>query len=651
MAGAQGKTTRFFQFGVAEQSPLARVDAQDRGTKGVLIDPRGDIRRMGGISAPVAWPATSSPFKAAGSFALGLHTWGGVTDLLLDYDGKVGVLRGDTIDEIITGHRVALRSRDAHRFAQIGTHVYITNGRDPNQKWDGRILSPVGVYVSPKAPEVYPVYELTGAEGLYSTLRSNASTESKYVYRMSWVSLYGQESEASPASTSLIGDPGAALDDFQPKVIGVNTKYVVLLDMDTSPDQDDLVDRILYRSVNDGPFTFLSRVPGVTGNTYFDDHPPTAVSTVVMPVEGENTPPPVALWCFPFRTRVYYLGLDLPMYLRYSRSNYPEAVPPTNLLDLTSPEGDEIVGYAHARDYVVIFKRRSVYLLTHDKTESPILTPASQGVGAVSDRAIVTRDGIVYFLSDGGIFKFDGSGIVPLSQEVADRVAAISPANLPDAVLWADPKDPILYLSLNPTGTDGLVPAEVWAIHTDTGAITIGSKFRVGAAASIDGETFVTFMSALAGKDEWDLGLWGAETFAIRNEGYPSQVSTDWIDNGTPTAQKRWLRLDLVYVQTGDVNIKVAWNVDWDDRSNFKSVTFNAADPDATVWNDGSWGDAGKVWDRARVRTVRVDLEETTSHAIRIRAEAVTETNANFRILGFFLTSADHGQREQGTDL
>lgn len=356
---------------------------------------------------------------------------------------------------------------------------------------------------------------------------------------------------------------------------------------------------------------------------------------------------------FPFRGRAYYRSVDRPSVLHYSRfiGGAPayEAVPPTNFLDIDSADGDVVTGWALAQDFAIIFKRRSMFMLSHDKENNPVVRPLHSGVGAVSDRAVASLDGMVFFLSDAGLFMFDGSSVQPLSDQLTDLFAQVPPAGFKDAFAWADSVERKVYFSLQ--GGPGNINNEVWVVHVDRlrgqGAsfFTRLKGFELQSAIQYKSEVYVGFRRTDSGASKYDIGQWGSSDMIGGEDDYEGSIDTRWMTLGDPTATKVFKRLDVVYEQTTSASMTVSWALDWDDRSEAGSTTMSMADPDATLWNDGVW-DVARQWDGARLRTKRLDLSDAQGNCIRFRLSLADP----WKVVGFRLTYTDHGTQTGGLD-
>jgi len=105
------------------------------------------------------------------------------------------------------------------------------------------------------------------------------------------------------------------------------------------------------------------------------------------------------------------------------------------------------------------------------------------------------------------------------------------------------------------------------------------------------------------------------------------EFETEWMEVGDPNSDKRFYKITLFFVQTGDIDMKVEWCVDWDDRITVGSTHVTVKADEATIWgmeeDDGSkatWDDeGGRKWDKRRVVSKVIDLEEAHGKCIRFR--------------------------------
>ena len=649
MAGSRGSVKRFFPVNVTGlDTRVWQKDGAANDAEGVVFTLRGEVAKVKGMVPLIDWTDGNPPFVTNGAFALYQLHHHGSTEILISYDDKIVVVQGNAVHTLIQNLRSQRRPRDAARSCQYADMIMFFDGISQNQRYDGHVVAPVGISAPP--PQLAPtLIDAGSADELFSNLAmKKGTTTTTYSYVQTYVNDRGQESEPSVVGStndSVIGSTGFV--------------YNVAVVSDCSPQQDNVVSRRFYRATDGLTFTLMRAMSGIKGKLFMDYTPAgNEVSTVVLSPEGTNSPPPISKSAFVFRGRVYYWGSsETPSFLFYSGVNAPESVPTQNVLDVSTADGDIVTGHAVAQDYALVFKRRSIYLLSHDREEQPLLSPISQGIGAVSDRAIVQFDGRVYFLSDDGFMVTDGSRTQPLSRELDEWVRLLPPAHLADAFGWSDRSGRRVMLSVNSGGSE--YNNEVWAIHVDTGAITRLTGFVLGAAMNYKHETLVIFQSQVGDAKKWELGLWDAD-HNIRDTAYTGRFETKWLDMGTPYADKRFSHAIIYYVQDGSHDLTVDWAVSWDDRVNRGSdkidLTYIDADnnEDATLWNSGNWDLTNRTWDGARTRSVRVDFKDNTEASVLGKsvqlAFQTTAANTPFHIVGFEVHYEEFGDRQDGTD-
>ena len=714
MAKARGVVRSF------EAAQVSGIDTrvwQEKGTstdnRGVYFTLSGEVASVSGIKPLVyKWlikgDKVTTPFSGGAITSLGVFTRDGVTDLLIEYDGKIGLLKNNQIEDLVENRHIPNGLSESTRFIQVANVLIILNGKDPNLKWDGEKITPLGVSGTPNAPTIVEsspgdgdIQAWASAArfwGGFSILKTD--TERTYKYRVAWLSEFGQESELSDISNSVSDNS-----------VTVDKKYLILLTGLGGPSpQDDIIGRKIYRSL-DGFTWFLVRyLPGTDGDTLIDTIAPDAPLSEESPEAGLNLPPPLSSWAFYYRGRTYYGGNpESPTVLFHSaKDGGKEAVHPTDAIIVGNNIAEPLSGYALAGDFALIFKRHSTYMLTQDKEGRPILTPLSTTVGAISDKAAVGFEGRVFFVAESGLYVFDGSKIKAVSVDVAEVIGRVPRATLKNSFGWADPETRRVYFSISTGPADH--NNEVWALHVDSGALSkIGQA--VSAAIRYKGQTVVGYNSSEANDGVFDLGVWGAgtkiyyrpnPTSGLLSTEIDRNFETRWIFGSSPQSDKTFYRVDVFYVQTGgyqvgepnlltesfDNRIYVEWYTDWN-RNVVGGTTLTPSDPGALLWGeaneDGSgvltWGQVEggssglgplrKLWDEKRVRCQKINIavservnpkspvslitpttdpsgDNLTAKSLKISFS--TGGDAGWRIVGFMLHMEDHGVRGEGTD-
>jgi hypothetical protein len=763
MSKARGKLTAF------EPANVAGLDTriwQGKGSAGAIdgveFSLEGEIVKAFGYQRLLEWEkaaatklikdrisvivpgskAPVNPLKNAEVLTLGTFTWGGVTELVVAYwvppsvadltdadRGKVFIAVLET-NKLRTIHSYELgrtkpRPNKYPRFTDAGQFLIITvDGMKP-RKWDGRLLTMVGIQSIPEPVQVAAMVGLGDKKDEPTSKPDSAgdfweshcfdqddATAAEVEYYQTFMNMYGQESNLSAVSNRLVLSDYLDVSvkkSFNPMFggnasvgntinVGVATGYpagysvttegsynstslstadgtpltnvirlsgtdagssqnrriVAFLDLGDPPPEVDITHRLLYRSISGQPPVALPRKLGVASNTHFDVRRIVAASATPAPGPGENDPPPPARWCFMFRGRAYYRGEGSILY--YSKLNFPEAVSTTNFIEINTSDGDEITAWGASQDYAIIFKRKSAFLLTHDKSEEPVITPLQGTFGAITDRAVITYDNNTYFLSDIGFHLFDGSSFKRLSSVLDQKVKQLPVHTRESATVFADRANNRVYISVN--GNPGVENNQVWAVHTDNGAFTVIDNRPVAAAVPYKGEVI---LAAKDSDDEYDLFLWGTG-YDLDGTGFVGSYSTEWIELKNPHSDKRFYKLLMYFVQTGNISMTVSWYTDWDDRTPAGSATFTLKADDALYWDDSTktWSTSNK-WDEERLVSKFVDLKETrdiggllataqdiTAKAVRFEFKT-TAANTPFRLVGWQVVADDYGERAEGT--
>lgn len=75
-------------------------------------------------------------------------------------------------------------------------------------------------------------------------------------------------------------------------------------------------------------------------------------------------------------------------------------------IDIRPNDGDRITGLARFQDILVIFKERSIYQLTFDSSNNPIVSLITGSTGCVSHKSIDNVENDIHFLSREGVRRF-----------------------------------------------------------------------------------------------------------------------------------------------------------------------------------------------------------------------------------------------------
>ena len=74
-----------------------------------------------------------------------------------------------------------------------------------------------------------------------------------------------------------------------------------------------------------------------------------------------------------------------------------------NFIDVRKDDGDRITGLGRYQDILIIFKERSIFQLSFDESNQPVVSPISSSTGCVSHKSIDNVENDLYFLSREGV--------------------------------------------------------------------------------------------------------------------------------------------------------------------------------------------------------------------------------------------------------
>lgn len=74
-----------------------------------------------------------------------------------------------------------------------------------------------------------------------------------------------------------------------------------------------------------------------------------------------------------------------------------------NFIDVRKDDGDRITALGRYQDIVIIFKERSIYQLSFDSSNNPVVTPITGSTGCVSHKSVENVENDLYFLSREGV--------------------------------------------------------------------------------------------------------------------------------------------------------------------------------------------------------------------------------------------------------
>ena len=295
----------------------------------------------------------------------------------------------------------------------------------------------------------------------------------------------------------------------------------------------------------------------------------------------------------------YEDGGAYPNRVRFSHPAFAESWRELDYIDVLGG-GNGITALVPFGDQLLIFKKRSVFLLSGYDEETFQLVPISTEIGAINPQCVVaTEQGVFFFSWPDGLFVFNGTGFTDLFVSLRPllRTGEITETAVNGTFLsWFDRR---IFLSM-PLG----IEPEVYETYDESGVSYDAStvKYGGGIRASTPTVTFV-WDSTIKEGGSWtryatgDGYAYGPGTDFVQSDGsrasivahakkpvllesinngtcvdtingtnhtFDAYYYTKWQDANATTAKKFWRRPEMVVRQTGyDTNVAVDVYHDW----------------------------------------------------------------------------------------
>lgn len=178
--------------------------------------------------------------------------------------------------------------------------------------------------------------------------------------------------------------------------------------------------RKIYRDANDGNYLLVATISDNTTTVYAD-----ALSAGTFPIPTSNNLPPVFSYIALNLSRLWVAGVaGTPTTLYWSNPGLPDIFDPNNFV-LCNPK-DPIQAIFVYQGITVVLNRHSIGQILGNTDDTFYYQEVPGSVGCVDNRSIQVRtiDGVptLMWLSDRGVYGFNGSSVVYLSDPIEDEV-------------------------------------------------------------------------------------------------------------------------------------------------------------------------------------------------------------------------------------
>lgn len=267
-------------------------------------------------------------------------------------------------------------------FSTLNDYAFIVNGVDPNLKYDGTNVYALGVPAPVAAPAV-----AVGAAGVLT---------GAYQYAYTWENLDGEES--NPSAISAVVNPAAQ----QVNLTGITVAPAPAIGV------QQIVARRIYRTEAGGAtLFFVARIADNVTTIYTDNLPDDQLG---IELEFDNDIPPILSIIETHKDRLFGVDPLFPSNLLFSKLYRHDQWPILFSIPVGLDDGDVITAVVSFFDQLVIFKRKSIYVLSGDNELNFVLQKAQTDsrIGALNNRVPAVIGNRIYFLSERGVYSFDG---------------------------------------------------------------------------------------------------------------------------------------------------------------------------------------------------------------------------------------------------
>lgn len=407
-------------------------------------------------------------------FANGVHH-------LLFMDG--GDLKYTTGDGVMSTADTGYTTNANMEYQMFQNRVYFDNGVDNPAVYD-LTASYGGVTYTP--PQVKDM----GAQPPGSAVTFGADTGTgltgSFHYKVTF--LYYGEEESN-------GGPASALHTVANKTINLTAVPV---------GGYGVTARKIYRDANDGVYVLVGTISDNTTTTFADS---TTAGTT--PIPTANNTPPIFRYIALNLSRLWVAGVSgTPNTIYWSNPGLPDIFDPDNFIECNP--GDPIQAIYVYQGITVVLNRHSVGQITGTTDDTFAYQQVPGSVGCTDNRSIQIRTisgvPILVWLSDRGIYGFNGSSVEYLSDDIEDEVnlniqqsnfvnGAVSQSTAAD---WAaGTSSPGIDLASNPGTITTINPTRIFESQADweTGTLTNLATVNTGNAIQVP-TRFVTSLAS-----------------------------------------------------------------------------------------------------------------------------------------------------------
>lgn len=247
------------------------------------------------------------------------------------------------------------------------------------------------------------------------TPKGSGTFSGVYKYKVSYVSKYGVESNAGPATTGISTTTNASID---------------LTNIPTSSDAQ-VVKRNIYRTVANGSvFLYLDTIYNNQATIYTDTTTDGNLGAATPPAAGDfgddNSPPPQGGIVKRWKKTLFLAGdPQQPQTLYYSEDNEPESFPLLNAFELDG----KITAMYETYSNLIVETETGKWQVIGDNPDFSV-DKVVDNMGCVGRRAAGTSRLVGYAVDRDGMRLFDGAEPTKISEPIRDKYDDLAKTNI-----------------------------------------------------------------------------------------------------------------------------------------------------------------------------------------------------------------------------
>jgi len=332
--------------------------------------------------------------------------------------------------------------------------------------------------------------------------------------------------------------------------------------------------------------------------------------------------PGVSKFCAFHKNRLFLVNVTDPAKVVYSDLGDYDAYTSTNFIYVPSPKsGDPITGIIVFQDNLVIFTRKTKYVLFGDDPGNFVLRQSSGKKGAVNQDVIKADPNYIYYLADDGVYRYNGSTDQLMSDAIQTEIDNMADKTKASAVVHNNYYR-LYYPAGAATANDSCILWDTlnnfWLRDSNT---YIDKPFVNETNDLIEGSSLVGVIYN-AEQDYSDLG----KPIAFK---YWSKYFGDGV-------QKIFLRRVIPSIRLQTFPYSLNLYIDIDQRNTASIRNTIAAQASGSEWADGStWTTSAITWGSQTVSTPKI-IQGTEAYWHQLRFEQ-TGVQTPVEILSYIL--------------